>query len=107
MAQLLKHTKYCTIYVMPNVPIHSLNLKSQIHRGKSLQFFFSLRIANLLNSLPENVVEALDTDLFKSRFDRHSREGNLLFDVDIDYTNVYALSALRKSKKKQYLIDLP
>ena len=57
--------------------------------------------------LTENVVEAPNTDTFKNRFDRHCRERNLLFDVDIDYTNVYALSALRKSKKKQYLIDLP
>ena len=43
----------------------------------------------------------------KKRFDRHCRERNLLFDVGIDYSNVHALSALLKSKKKQYLIDLP
>ena len=49
----------------------------------------------LLTYLPVNVVEAPNTDTFKNRFDRHCREINLLFDVDIDYTNVYALSALR------------
>ena len=98
--------------MLPTVTIHSLNLKSQTHMDISLQLkqnyqepaldkiFFSLRIANLWNSLPENVVEALNTDSFKNRFDRHCRERNLLFDVDIDYTNVYALSALLKSKKK-------
>ena len=35
------------------------------------------------------------------------RERNSLFDVDIDYTNVYAPSTLLKLKKKWYLIDLP
>ena len=97
---------------MPTEPIYSLNLKSQIDVDISLQlkqndqkpalgeFFFSLQIANLWNSLPENVVEAPNTDSFKNRFDRHCRERNLLFDVDIDYNNVYALSALLKSKKK-------
>ena len=57
-------------------------------------------MANLWSSLPENVVEAPTTDTFKNRFDRHCREGNLLFDFDIDYTNLYALHALLKSKEK-------
>ena len=47
-------------------------------------------------NLPENAVEAPNTDMFKNRFNRHCRERNLLFDVDIDYTNVYALSVLIK-----------
>ena len=50
--------------MLPTVPIHSLNLKSQTHMDISLQlkqnhqepaldkFLFSLRIANLWNSLP-------------------------------------------------------
>ena len=67
---------------------------------KMKQNFFSLKIANLWNSLPENVAEAQTTDTFKNTFDRHSRERNLLFDVNTDSTNVYALSALLKSKKK-------
>ena len=50
--------------------------------------------------LGENVIEALNTDSFKNRFDRHCRERNLFFDVDTDYTNVYVLSTLLKSKKK-------
>ena len=37
MTQLLKPTKYGTICMMPTVPIHSLNLKSQIHVDMSLQ----------------------------------------------------------------------
>ena len=83
--------------MMATVQIHSLNLKSQIHMDISLQLKqnyqepaldkkkFSLQIANLWNSLPENVVEAPSTDMFKSRFDRYCRERNLLFDVEIDY----------------------
>ena len=46
------------------------------------------------------MVEALTTDTLKNIFDIHCRERNLLFDVDIDYTNVYVLAALLKSKKK-------
>ena len=38
--------------------------------------------------------------MFKNRFDRQCREINLLFDVNIDHTNVYTLSALLESKKK-------
>ena len=48
------------------------------------QYFFSLQIANLQTSLPENVIEAPTTEMFKNRFDRQCRETNLLFDVDID-----------------------
>ena len=78
VAQLLRHTKYFTICMMATVRIHSLNLKSQIHMDISLQLKqnyqepaldkknFSLQIANLWNSLPENVVEAPSTDMFKS-----------------------------------------
>ena len=36
--------------------------------------FFSLQTARLWNSLPENVVEAPTTDMFKNIFDRHCRE---------------------------------
>ena len=43
--------------------------------------------------------ETPSTNTFKNRFERHCRERNI-FDVDIDYTNAYALSALLKSKKK-------
>ena len=53
--------------MMPTVPIHSLNLKGQIHVDISLHLkqnyqepalgeFFSLRIANLSNTSPENML---------------------------------------------------
>ena len=89
--------------------LHSLNLdtrghkfavKTKLCRTGIRRNVFRLRIANLWNSLPENAGEAPTTDTFKNRFDRYCRERNLLFDVDIDYTNVYALSALLKSKEK-------
>ena len=68
MAQLLKAAKYCTVCMMPTVPIHSLNLKGQIHVDISLHLkqnyqepalgeFFSLRIVNLLNIPPENMLQ--------------------------------------------------
>ena len=79
---------------------HKFAVKTKLSRTSIRRIFFSLQIANLWNSLPGNVVEAPNTDTFKNRFDRHFRERNLLFDVVIDYTKVYALSALLKSKKK-------
>ena len=79
---------------------HKFEVKTKLSRTSIRQNFFSLQIANLWSSLPKNVVEAPNTDMFKNRFDRHCRERNLLFDVDIDYTNVYALSSLLQSKKK-------
>ena len=79
---------------------HKFAVKTKLSRTSIRRIFFSLQIANLWNSLPENVVEAPNTDTFKNRFDRHFRERDLLFDVVIDYTKVYALSALLKSKKK-------
>ena len=75
-------------------------VKTKLSRTSIRRIFFSLRIANLRNSLPENVVEAPSIDTIKNRFDKHCWERNVLFDVDIDYSNVYALSALLKSKKK-------
>ena len=79
---------------------HKFAVKTKLSRTSIRRNCFSLRIAKIWNSLPENVVEAPNTDLFNNKFDRHCRERNLLFDVDIDYNNVYALSALLKSKKK-------
>ena len=79
---------------------HKFEVKTKLLRTSIRQNFFSLQIANLWNSLPENVVEAPNTDTFKNRFDRYCRERNLLFDVGIDYTNMYTLSTSLKSKKK-------
>ena len=56
----------------------------QLSRTSIRQNFFKLQIANLRTSLPENVIEAPTTEMFKNRFDRHCRETNLLFGVDID-----------------------
>ena len=79
---------------------HKFAIKIEWSRTSNRQNFLNLQMANLWNSLPENVVEAPTTDTFKNRFDRHCRERNLLFDFDIDYTNFYALHALLKSKEK-------
>ena len=103
--------------MMPTVPIHSLNLKGQIHvdislhlkqnyqepaLGESFQFTNSKFIEQFTRKY---VAEAPSTDTFKNRFDRDCRERNLLSDVDIEYTNVYALSTLLKSKKKYQIFD--
>ena len=55
---------------------HKFAVKTKLARTSVRQNFFSLRIANFWNSLPDNVVEAPNTDAFKNRFDRHCREGN-------------------------------
>ena len=86
--------------MMLTVPIHSLTLKesntcghkfavkTKLSRTSIRQNIFSFRVANLWNSLPENVIEAPTTDISKNRFDRHWKERNLLFYVDIDCTDV-------------------
>ena len=79
---------------------HKFAVKIKLSRTSIRQNFFSLQLANLWSSLPENVVEAPNSDTFKNRFDRYCRERKLLFDVGIDYTNMYTLSTLLKSKKK-------
>ena len=101
--------------MMPTEPIYSLNLKSQIDVDISLQlkqndqkpalgeFFFSLQIANLWNSLAENVVEAPNTDTLKNKFDRHCRERNLLFDADIDYI-IIIICTICIAKAKEEII---
>ena len=50
---------------------HKFAVKTKLSRTSIRPNFFSFRLANLWNSLPENVVEALSTDLFKNRFDGH------------------------------------
>ena len=78
-----------------NTSGHKFAIKTKLKRTSIRRNCFSLQITNLWNSLRENVVEAPTTDTFKYRFDRYCRERNLLFDVDIDYTSVYALSVFK------------
>ena len=80
--------------------VTNFQLRQKLSRTNIRQNFSSLQKVNFLDSLLKNIVEALTTDMSKIRFNRLYRERNLLFYGDIDYTNVYALPALVKSRTK-------
>ena len=69
-------TNSCFELKESNTHGHKFAVKRKLARTSNRQNFFSFWIANFWNSLPENVVEAPDTDTFKNRFDRHCRERN-------------------------------
>ncbi len=50
---------------------HQLKLKKTRVQHRSCQAFFSIRIVDLWNSLPEHVVLAPSINAFKSRLDKH------------------------------------
>jgi len=56
---------------------HRLKLKVQRCRLQVRQNFFSVRIVNLWNKLPESVVESSSVNVFKKRLDNWS--------LDVDY----------------------
>ena len=75
-----------------NTSGHNFAVKQNYQEPALGKIDLSLWIGNLWSNLPVIVVEAPSTDTIKNRFDRHCRERNLLFDVDIDCTNVHTLS---------------
>ena len=51
---------------------HSLKLRKTDCRGSIRANFFGVRVVNLWNSLPEELVSSATVNCFKGRFDRHS-----------------------------------
>ena len=87
----------------PNRRGYKFAVKTTWSKTSIRWIFFSLQIANLWNSLPENLVEAPNTDTFKNKFDRHCRERNLLFDVDIDYIIVIICTVCIAKAKEEII----
>ena len=63
---------------------HSLSLEKQRHpkgaAGSVRSHFFSQRVVNEWNRLPEDVISAQTLNAFKSRLDKHWRNHPLRFD---------------------------
>ena len=52
---------------------------------KSYQYFFTNRITNLWNSLPENIVRAKTLNSFKNQIDKHLKDK--MYQTDIDFSD--------------------
>jgi len=50
------------------------------------KYSFTVRIVNLWNSLPENVISANTVDTFKNRLDKFWSEQELVYDYKADLT---------------------
>ena len=59
---------------------HNLKLKKQYSRLKLRHDFFSIRVVEYWNSLPETVAAAPSLNTFKNRLDKHWRE--FLYSLD-------------------------
>jgi len=83
-----------------NVNLHLERQKDSIIRGHSLKlvhprchcdlrkYSFTVRIVNLWNSLPENVVLANTVDTFKNRLDKFWSDQELVYDYKADITRI-------------------
>jgi len=81
-----------------NLPLE--RQKDSITRGHSLKlvhprcqydlrkYSFTVRIVNLRNSLPENVISANTVDTFKNRLDKFWSEQELVYDYKADLTGI-------------------
>ena len=52
------------------------------------KYSFTVRIVNLWNSLPENVISASTVDTFKNRLDKFWSEQELVYDYKADLTGI-------------------
>jgi len=70
-----EHVNYSKFFELANVTSglrgHSLKLFKRRCRTTVRQNFFSLRVVNEWNKLPQDVVEASSVNMFKNRLDRH------------------------------------
>jgi len=83
-----------------NVNLHLLRQKDSITRGHSLKLVhprchydlqkcsFTVRIVNLWNSLPENVVSTSTVNTFKNRLDKFWCDHKLVYDYKADITGI-------------------
>ena len=67
---------------------HSMKIFTQRSRLNARKHSFTVRIANLWNSLPGNVVESGTVNTFKNRLDRHWRGQGVLYDYRAEFETV-------------------
>jgi hypothetical protein len=64
----------CTVINGMTTRGHGLELVKRKCRTQLRQNFFDMRIVNLWNSLPDDVVKAPTVNCFKGRFDRYNAD---------------------------------
>ena len=64
---------------------HSLKLKKQRHRLDIRKYFFTNRVVEIWNSLPESVVTSKTLNTFKNRLDRFWANQPMLYNYEEDY----------------------
>ena len=64
---------------------HSLKLKKQRHRLDIRKYFFTNRVVEIWNSLPESVVTSKTLNTFKNRMDRFWANQPMLYNYEEDY----------------------
>jgi len=52
------------------------------------KYSFTIRVANICNSLPESVISADSVDSFKNRLDKIWSNQDMLFDYKVDLTRI-------------------
>ena len=73
---------------------NSLKLKSIRTHYNLRKYSFSIRIINIWNSLPENVVTANTTDCFKTRLDKFWNSQDVKFDYKQNLTGLHNRSMI-------------
>ena len=62
---------------------HDYTICKQAIKKSKYQKFFSNRIINILNNLPQDIINDKSINKFKNRFYLHDKE--LLYSIDINY----------------------
>ena len=62
---------------------HNLKLKKFPFKTDKCKHFFTNRVINLWNSLPEEVVYASSLNMFKNKLDKHLQDYQFRIDIDI------------------------
>ena len=77
---------------------HKYALKIRKSNSNLRKHFFTFRIAAVWNSLPCNVVEAKNLNVFKNELDRFCSTRGLMFNPEIDFLDTYFISTVLKSQ---------
>ena len=64
---------------------HSLKLFKPSAKNKTRSNFYSIRVVDYWNSLPESVIGATTINCFKNRLDRHWMDQPILYDYEAEF----------------------
>jgi ribonuclease P/MRP protein subunit RPP40 len=91
-----KYDKDIAVSLTKQVVTHTRGNSCRLYQGHVKydlrKHFFTNRVINIWNSLPENVVAADNINLFKTRLDEHWKTQSVLFDWTADLAGVRSRS---------------